>query len=504
MTTRKLTARPVSLLEACSDRGLLGLDLSEKQRELLALVEDNGTTIVAAGRQGGKSLCGAAALVWNLLLRPDLDELTEGSTRHGLAVANSREQAQILLGYARRLIENSPLLRHRLVGEREDRLVLEGGRVLVAMPCSDRLMRGLVASIIVLDEFGHFLSETIGPAVADRVYSAVRPSLTTFGEEGRLLAISTPLGSDNLFATLHARARNGELPSAAAFTATTAELNPRVSAEFLASERVMLGQADYEREYEAAFGAGSGQFFEDDAVRAVVGRYRELPPDEIVTAVVGFDPSFSVDPSAAAVVGRSSADHSQLVVARVERWLPTKTRRRRFRQSTGERQEVVDSVLDRVAAIATQYGAPVVTDQHVPATVIEGLRRRGVSRVDVRAWTAQSQTDAFRALRSFVYTGRITLPDDDQLVSELLRLRTKLRAGSSQVEVPRTGADHCDSAVALAAGVAELDRYGSGLDLDASVGDGGFLPLREALAGSRDVYDGSGRIDSSLSIDTQF
>jgi hypothetical protein len=78
----------------------------------------------------------------------------------------------------------------------------------------------------------------------------------------------------------------------------------------------------------------------------------------------------------------------------------------------------------------------------------------------VRAWTAQTQTDAFRALRARVYSGRIRLPDDDALVSELCRLRTRLRAGSSLVEVPRSGADHCDSAVALAAAVLELDTRG--------------------------------------------
>jgi len=44
-----------------------------------------------------------------------------------------------------------------------------------------------------------------------------------------------------------------------------------------------------------------------------------------------------------------------------------------------------------------------------------------------------------------------------------------------------------------------------GGNLDAFIGDGGGVPLRESLAGSRDgLYDGSGRIDSSLTIDTQF
>ncbi len=457
------TARPVGLVEACRDRRLLGVDLSPRQAELATAIEASATLICAAGRQSGKSLIAAAAMVANLLLRPDLDAVAAGSARYALAVANSREQATILLGFARRLVEESPVLRSLLVGSREDTLAFTGERFLVAMPCQDRLLRGLSASMVVLDEFGHFRTETEGPAVAERIYSALRPSLAVYGERARLVAISTPYG-DNLFARLHARASSGELgPGAVSFTAATAEMNPRVSREFLEGERLQLGALDFEREYEAVFGAGAGNFFEEDAVRDVVGDYRELSREEGVGWLVGFDPSFSVDPSAAAAVGRSRSDRSQLVVGRVERWLPAKSRRKRARQSTADRQEVVDAVLDGVAAMAGEFGGcPVVTDQHLPATVIEGLRARGVRRVVVRAWTAQTQTDAFRALRAKVYAGAITLPADEQLVSELCRLRSKLRAGSSQIEIPRSGESHCDLAVATASAVLELERHPTG------------------------------------------
>src|SRR5262245_29819622 len=212
--TAKSLPPDIGLLEACEDRRLLNLRLSAKQREFLELIERNQTVIGAGGRQGGKTLMVAAALVHNMTLMPRLDEIAKGTSRYGLAIANSKEQASILLSYARRLIESSPLLRAQLVSAHGDRLILKGGRVLLSMPCLDRLLRGLVASMVCLDEFGHFLDSDGSPAQADRVYAAVRPSLVTFGEEGRLVAISTPLGSDNLFARLHARAASGELPHA--------------------------------------------------------------------------------------------------------------------------------------------------------------------------------------------------------------------------------------------------------------------------------------------------
>lgn len=457
-----MSGRPISLVDACRDRRLLAVDLSPRQVELAEAIEGTQTLICAAGRQSGKTLVAAAAMVHNLLLRPDLDAVAGGSARYALAVANSRDQASILLGFARRLVEVSPVLRSQLVSAREDTLVFTGNRFLVAMPCQDRLLRGLSASMLVLDEFAHFRTETEGPAVAERIYSALRPSLAVYGEAGRLTAISTPYG-DNLFARLHAKASTGELGAgAASFSAKTSEMNPKVSAEFLASERLNLGQGDFEREYEAVFGAGAGNFFEEDAVRAVVGDYRELQRQDGENWLVGFDPSFSFDPSAAAAVGRSKSDRSTLVVGRTERWLPAKTRRRMSRQSTGERQDVVDRVLDGVAAMSAEFGGcPVVTDQHLPSTVLEGLKARGVRSVRVRAWTASTQTDAFRAVRARVYAATVTFPDDQQLVSELCRIRSKLRSGSSQVELPRSGESHCDLAVAVASAVYELDRHGS-------------------------------------------
>ena len=105
----------IGLTEACEDRRLLNLRLSEKQREFLELIEGNQTVIGAGGRQGGKTLMVASALVHNMTLSPLLDEMSRGTTRFGLAIANSKEQASILLSYARRLIESSPLLRRSTV-----------------------------------------------------------------------------------------------------------------------------------------------------------------------------------------------------------------------------------------------------------------------------------------------------------------------------------------------------------------------------------------------------
>ena len=314
------TASAIGLVEAAEDKALFGLTLSERQRELMALIEEHHTVIASCGRQSGKTLSASVTAVWNLLLRPDLDERAQGSARHVIVVANSREQARITLAFGREFCERSPLLRSELLGVREDKIVFKSGRTLIAVPCADRVVRGLRSSMIIFDEAGHFLSEAFGPRTLERIYAALRPSLVTFGEDGKVFVASTP-GDSGFFARLYAQAEAGELPRASAFTAPTAEMNPAVDASFLEAERATLGDGDYRREYLGEFVAGgSAAFFSEEDLRACVGRYETLEPGEGSAWVLGLDPSFSSDPSGIAVVGRSKDDRKRLVVALTERW----------------------------------------------------------------------------------------------------------------------------------------------------------------------------------------
>jgi hypothetical protein len=463
MATAKVSA-PVGLLEAAEDKRLLGVKLYPRQRELLRLVEENPTVAAICGRQGGKTYCGAVFLAWNLLLRPDLDAIAGGQTRWAVSIANSREQASLLLGYVRTIVERSPLLRSQLVSTRDDRLAFKGNRVLVAAPCQDRLIRGVSASALVLDEASHFVSESWGPRTLERIWQAARPLLTVFGEAGRTFGISTPTDGDDFYGRLFVQAQAGGLPGAVAFRATTQELNPTVSSAFLESEKLLLGEGAFRREYLAEFTPGAGgAFLEEDAVAAVVGRYHELRREQGHGWLIGLDVAFSSDPSAAAVVGRQRENPKRLVVGHVERWQPKRSRMMRRRAKTEqERLDVAASVLDAVAKLSQRFGgAPVVTDQHARLLVESGLKERGVPRVVHRTWSPSSQTEAFRVLRARIYADSIELPIHDQLQRELCRVRERTRAGSSAVELPRSVDGHCDLAAALALAVWELDKKGS-------------------------------------------
>src|SRR5207247_1513578 len=130
-----------------------------------------------------------------------------------------------------------------------------------AFPCSSRGGRGWPISTLVMDEAGHFLTETDGFQTADRVWEALVPSTAQFGDAARVIVSSTPYGTEGLFADLYGKAESGELSDAAAHHATTAQANPTIAAQFLAAEQARDPDA-YRQEYEAEF-TGSGDAYLD-------------------------------------------------------------------------------------------------------------------------------------------------------------------------------------------------------------------------------------------------
>ena len=230
---------------------------------------------------------------------------------------------------------------------------------------------------------------------------------------------------------------------------------------YLEAQRAALGPDDYDREFNAAFTSGSAAFIEPERVRECTQEWLEALPGDGREWVVSIDPSFSRDPAALAVIGRSRSHRDRLLVGHTRRWLPPKTRLK-VRRTRTEDTSRIEHVVSEMAAVCSRYGVlSVITDQHLSGTMEGEFRKYGL-RVRVRAWTTESKVAAFRSLRALIYTGRIELPHDPVLIAEAGRLRESNRGGTPKVETPRAGDSHCDLIVSVAAGVLELERHGQG------------------------------------------
>jgi phage terminase large subunit-like protein len=424
---------------------------------LLELAEEHRFLFAACGRRFGKSRWAAAVALHNLLLTPEADSLVApGETRYAVVVANSREQSTVVVEHALSLVKASRALSHELVEEFEFELRFRGGRSFLALPCNARSIRGLAASCVVFDEMAHYPDEDVtGPRTAERLWGALTPSVAQFGPHGRVIAISTPAGTSGLFAELFQKARSGEIPDAAAYTAPTSA-NPLIDGAYLAAQEAALGPEDYDREFNAIFTAGGLGFFDGARVREVTGDWKEVNPSEGMDWRCAIDPAFSRDPFALAIVGRRRDDPARLIVGLTQRWLAPHAKRRVVRSRKAETSHI-ESVVREVASICERYGVTkLISDQHMSGLMESEFAKCGL-KVTIASWTGESKTAAMRSLRALVNAARIELPDDPVLVAELGRVRTK--PGRDEVVTPRTGDSHCDVLLAVAALVLEHERH---------------------------------------------
>jgi len=452
----------VPLGRAVRDRRLLGaaIDWWVEQLRIFDLIEAHRTTVLAIGRQSGKSSIAAAVAVWDATCRPALDlAMAPGRVRYALVACPGQEQGRELVELAEAIVDGSPALR-RLVSVRADRLdfriprtrpdgsEFEARTAIRALPANSRTVRGVSASALIYDEFAHF-GDSGGPGSDDRMWTALQPAARVFGAQSKVVVCSTPSGTSGRFFQLFESADAGLLPSGCAVRAATADVVPDVDPEWLESQRGELGQALFEQEYEARFVSGAGSFFDDlDSLEFEAG---PVPPGDPRTDwVAALDPAFHGDRFGVVLLGQSRLAGDEIVVGAVAAIEPVGNAR-----SFDQRRAREDSTLAAVWDLIEPYRpSRVVTDQHQSSAIESYFGRQGI-RVETTHLSGPTQTAAFVTLRSRLADGSLRLWRDPALIEDLRRVRAR---DSESIFLPRYGNSHCDLASALALGVTVLSQ----------------------------------------------
>jgi hypothetical protein len=147
------------------------------------------------------------------------------------------------------------------------RLELENGSRIVSLPGKEDTVRGFSGvDLLIIDEAAR---------VSDDLYFAVRPMLAVSG--GRLLALSTPFGKRGWFFSEWSSDRDWMRVK------VTAKDCPRITEEFLAEERLALGEWWFTQEYECEF---------RDAIDSVFSRESILASltSKVTPLEIGFSP----------------------------------------------------------------------------------------------------------------------------------------------------------------------------------------------------------------------
>ena len=193
-------------------------------------------------RQAGKSTITAALAAHTALYAP-------GSLT--LMVSRAQRQSAELFGKAAGFLRAAGA---KLTSDNLTSCTLANGSRVVSLP-GDRgdTLRGYSApALVVFDEAAFAL---------DAVYQACRPMLAV--SNGRLALLSTPHGKCGFFYDAwQSKTEQWQRES------ITAEQCPRISREFLETERATIGEYYFRQEYQCEFVETSDQLFREEAIEA--------------------------------------------------------------------------------------------------------------------------------------------------------------------------------------------------------------------------------------------
>ncbi len=183
--------------------------------------------LMLCSRQSGKTLTTALIALATAILQPGALVLIVSPSQR-----QSAEMFRTVLDLYHKL-EGVP----GLVQESVLRSELANGSRIVALPGSEKTVRGYAAAaLVIVDEAAR---------VEDALITAVRPMLAT--SNGRLCALTTPAGKRGWFYEAWTGAENWHRVRVSATEC------PRISAEFLEEERRALGPLRFSEEYELAW-----------------------------------------------------------------------------------------------------------------------------------------------------------------------------------------------------------------------------------------------------------
>jgi hypothetical protein len=214
-----------------------GVKLHPKQVEILLDFWDNHYTmgVWCLGRRSGKTFmaalsaiyaCVSLAPIYRKYLRPD-------ENFHVLFIANNKAQASIALAQVKLFLRQSKILKRLVVADNTSSVELSNGAIFKAMPNTSEGVRGYAAPFVIFDEAAHFKSGEGKTKTGEQLYQAVAPSIAQFGDDGRLLLISTPWTKQGIFYEIYDKALSTKYSEIHACNYPTWEVNPNISTKFL-------------------------------------------------------------------------------------------------------------------------------------------------------------------------------------------------------------------------------------------------------------------------------
>lgn len=204
--------------------------------------------ILNCSRQWGKTTVIAAKTLHFALFHPNTTTLI---------AAPSERQSCLMLRLLKRFLSGLRLKSSSVPGLGFS-LRLPNGSEIIALPASANTTRGFTAHLLVFDEAAR---------IPDPLYHALAPTRAT--TNGPVWLLSTPNGRSGFFFDLWQESA-ADLDSAFRRILVTASGCPRITQDYLATERLILGDVLFRQEYHCEFVAGPHTLLSLEVLEAAI------------------------------------------------------------------------------------------------------------------------------------------------------------------------------------------------------------------------------------------
>ena len=226
------------------------------------------------GRRGGKSR--VAAMVACFIAIFVKHKLAPGELGTVLILAASTDQAQVVLGYVKSFLSESPVLRKEIEAITATEVRLRNKIAISVRANSFRTTRGRTLVACVFDECSFWRDDTSASPDSE-TYSAILPSLATVN--GLLVSISSAYRRAGLMYSKHRDFFGVDSDDTLVVSGTSRQFNPTLDAAVIAAQRAADPVAA-RSEWDSEFRADLATFIDDELIERAVdyGRPIELPP----------------------------------------------------------------------------------------------------------------------------------------------------------------------------------------------------------------------------------
>lgn len=355
------------------------------------LLEDKSKRIVACmGRQSGKTTTIAIKAIFFADTNPNTTVLI---------TSPSLRQSMIMFDKIANFIYSTAHFHNKIARMTRTLIQFQNGSRIIALPCSENLLRGYTAHMVICDEAA-FMPEEI-------ITQIIFPMLST--TDGYAIFLSTPWGKNHFFYRAFIN------PAYSVHKVKSSEC-PLIKPEFLAEMKQNMTKEAYIMEYEAEFAEASNSYFSQDLIRTCIDPNLELINENQILEENTEEKQFVGNFYAGIDLGKLQ-DHSAIAIVKKE---DTGLIRLAFLKEFPLNTPYAHVIGFTVKANSKFRFQKIFVDKSgIGEPIIEEMKNQGLTNTEGVNLTAQTKTEILGYLRVKMEQKQLQMPYNHRLCQQI-------------------------------------------------------------------------------------